>query len=453
MTNKLEGHMCQINYKLLQSIIDIQHSLFQVQNHELTTKYPTFEEVKTVISNNTIDFDRKTQFVLKQQSKKRFGYMYDKNSFEYILCLYLKKRIDKEFNIKFPNRNKIIRLLFDILTLLKNMQDFTIYKFDFKNFFNSISSTYVNQVYLKESNLSRTEKDFVTQYCNSFKYTFSGLSLSNTLCELVARDFDSLLTQKLKDFGVMFYQRYIDDCLIISNTNIEKAILEQAINKIINTVFYKNNIMVKCRVKLNPNKCNYISKRNLSQTQTLKFLGYQVNFIENSKKTILTYGITDEKINKYQTKLNKLVSDNLKNNLSDEILRQKIKLFCHRTVYLSTYKNEVIWKNKGIIANYKELQYHLSELIPSTEKFLKNAVKDAFKMNNIQLPYYLNSDNNSYTLFHTLQKKKSMIFVERVGYDLSTLRKLAKKAGVQDVDQLSYNQILARYLIILKVGF
>lgn len=83
--------MSQINYKLLQSIIDIQHSLFQVQNHELTTNYPTFEEVKTAISNNTIDFDRKTQFVLKQQSKKRFGYMYNKNSIEYIVCLYLKK--------------------------------------------------------------------------------------------------------------------------------------------------------------------------------------------------------------------------------------------------------------------------------------------------------------------------------------------------------------------------
>lgn len=46
-----------------------------------------------------------------------------------------------------------------------------------------------------------------------------------------------------------------------------------------------------------------------------------------------------------------------------------------------------------------------------------------------------------------------MIFVEHVGYDLHTLRKLARKVGILDVDELSYNQILARYLITLKVGF
>lgn len=445
--------MSQINYKLLQSIIDIQHKLFEVQNHEITANYPTYEEVKSAIFSNKIDFNSKTHFVLKQQSKKRFGYMYNKNSFEYILCLYLKKRIDKEFNIKFPNRSKIIRLLFDTLTLLKNMQDFTIYKFDFKNFFNSISSAYVNQIYLLESTLSRAEKHFITQYCSNFKYTFSGLSLSNTLCELVARDFDSILNQKLKDFGIMFYQRYIDDCLIVSNTNIDQSTLEHLINEVITDVFYKNNIIEKCKVKLNPNKCTYISKRNLSQPKELKFLGYQVNFEESHKKTKLTYGITDEKINKYQMKLNTLVADNAKNNLSNEILRQKIKLFCHRTIYLSTHKNEIIWKNKGIIANYKELQYHLSELIPTTEKFLKDAVKDAFTNNGMQQPYYLKSNDNSYTLLHTLQKKKSMIFVEHVGYDLHTLRKLAKKVGILDADELSYNQILARYLITLKVGF
>lgn len=62
--------MSQINYKLLQSIIDIQYRLFEVQNHEITANYPTYEEVKSAIFNNEIDFNSKTHFVLKQQSKK-----------------------------------------------------------------------------------------------------------------------------------------------------------------------------------------------------------------------------------------------------------------------------------------------------------------------------------------------------------------------------------------------
>ena len=46
-----------------------------------------------------------------------------------------------------------------------------------------------------------------------------------------------------------------------------------------------------------------------------------------------------------------------------------------------------------------------------------------------------------------------MIFVEHIGYDLNTLRKLAKRIGIREVDRLNYNQILAKYLIALKVGF
>ena len=96
-----------------------------------------------------------------------------------------------------------------------------------------IKFIYQNPLYQEQ------KKYFITQYCNSFKYTFSGLSLSNTLCELVARDFDNILKQKLKDFGIMFYQRYIDDCLIVSNTNIDQSTLEQLINEVITNAFYK----------------------------------------------------------------------------------------------------------------------------------------------------------------------------------------------------------------------
>ena len=137
--------MSQIDYNLLQSIIDIQSNLFKISNNNSSSFYPTIDNLKKAINEENINFNgQKEHFILTQHEKKRFGYKYDKNSLEYIVCLYLKKRIDKEFKIIFPNRNKIIKSLFGTLTLLKNMQDFTIYKFDFKDFFNSISNDYVN---------------------------------------------------------------------------------------------------------------------------------------------------------------------------------------------------------------------------------------------------------------------------------------------------------------------
>ena len=56
--------MSQKNNKVLQSIIDTQHRLFEVQNHEKPANYPTYEEVKSAIFNNKINFNTKTHFVL-----------------------------------------------------------------------------------------------------------------------------------------------------------------------------------------------------------------------------------------------------------------------------------------------------------------------------------------------------------------------------------------------------
>ena len=77
----------------------------------------------------------------------------DDFSTENILCQCIKQILDREFKIKYPNRNKISKSLFNVIGTIKHMSDFTIVKFDFKDYFNSISSVYVYDKIMK-SNLS-----------------------------------------------------------------------------------------------------------------------------------------------------------------------------------------------------------------------------------------------------------------------------------------------------------
>lgn len=47
---------------------------------------------------------------------------------------FLKRVLDRKFHISYPNRNEYIRTLFDTAAAIKDMSDYTIFKFDFSDF-------------------------------------------------------------------------------------------------------------------------------------------------------------------------------------------------------------------------------------------------------------------------------------------------------------------------------
>ena len=110
--------------------------------------------VKTSMETSAFDFGKTTSLVLNQNGKKRRVKQYeDLYSAESVFCQCIKQILDRVFKVKYPNRNKTIKELFSVLAATVQMSDFTIVKFDFKDYFNSISSVYVFEKYLK-SNLT-----------------------------------------------------------------------------------------------------------------------------------------------------------------------------------------------------------------------------------------------------------------------------------------------------------
>jgi hypothetical protein len=114
--------------------------------------------VKEATENTTYDFFKSKSIVLNQGGKKRFVKQFpDIYSAESVLCQYIKQILDRNFKVKYPNRNKSIRMLFNILTAVKQMSNFTIVRFDFKDYFNSVSTVYVFNKFLKTKLTDRFE--------------------------------------------------------------------------------------------------------------------------------------------------------------------------------------------------------------------------------------------------------------------------------------------------------
>lgn len=96
-----------------------------------------------VCERGMYNFADYSKLQLHQTGKERKVIMYPPFSSEALLCIYLKRMLDRRFHISYPNRNTFVRSLFDITCALSDMSDYTIIKFDFKDFFNSVSSVFV----------------------------------------------------------------------------------------------------------------------------------------------------------------------------------------------------------------------------------------------------------------------------------------------------------------------
>jgi len=414
--------------------------------------------------NETYDFTNYTRLKLQKDGKQRKVIMYKPFSSEELLCIYLKRLLDRRFHITYPNRNTFIRSLFDIACALKDMSDYTILKFDFEDFFNSVSSVFVYRKYIQGNPLERYQEKLFKSFVQKTEYAYAGLNTSNIICEIIAKQFDERLLQRLKYHGVIFYKRYIDDGILVFNRYISRSDCLDLIDEVISEIFhapqYKD--VPQCKTCLNSSKTKYIARRDLAvggAPAEFDFLGYE--FVLNIKlhgreeKTDFQYGITQSKIDKYTQKLNNIVKcyeASTQKNM--ELLRHQIKAFTHRTVYRINRYKSVIWKSKGFISNYCELRYRMDALTPKTEHFLKNAVFKAFSDNGVALPYFLKGsrDESIYSLYNNMKNYRTLLLVELIGIDRNTLEKMCTQVGIDTNSGKEYDGLVRDYLIKVKVG-
>lgn len=388
----------------------------------------------------------------KKKKEYREIYSISKKSQEEICLKYLKKRIDNEFDVNYSDRYKIMKKCFSTIEILKFMNKFTIYKYDFKNFFSSVSSRLIFEKYILKSNLKKNEVHILDKFTRKYTKCYAGLPTSNVLIEIIARDFDLKLKLELKKYGLIFYERFVDDGLLMFNKRIDESKIEELITKLINEVFNKE-------VKINKDKCIYISDDDKSKSE-FSYLGYQFEKIYEKDKVNFHYGINENKINKYNNKIKDIVLKYKKDN-NIELFRQRIQFLFSRVVFYnySKYEYKSKWEVVGIINNYGELRKYLNvenKIIPSTVDFLKNALTNIVEkeIENSKIPYFLKGDDSkkNYSLYNYLNKNTSIVFHPNIGWDQEHLKKKIIKINKNTyVNKKSYRELVSIYYDELKL--
>lgn len=446
------------------SATDAQSALNNDEQARLAVK--VMDDVK----NASCHFENADIIILQQGSKKRLVKRYiDRYSSENVLCQSIKQVLDKDFRVKYPNRNKISRALFSILPATIQMADYTIVRFDFKDYFNSVSAEYAYCKYIQNKISDRLTRDLLGDYCKKTGYTYAGLPTSNAIAEIVASEFDATLKQLFAPLGIIFYSRYIDDSVLVLNRHVDEDIVITMLDNILDKTYHDEtaNVSRRCKTRYNRNKYSYISKRKLTANpSSFDYLGYEFWLKLTPKgKTEIQYGITQEKRIKYRDRLEtiiKLYTDPRSADYQNtELLRHRVLAFTSREVYMGVRHQANIWKSKGFISNYGELRYLLgTELLhPDTVLFLKNIVKDAFTQAAIK-PYFTfdaEKVDSGYNLYHNMKDNRTILLVDGIGYDYKSLVKLCSQIGISDVDaggkRRTYSSLVREYLIRVKVGY
>lgn len=430
----------------------IRQKYFDIDEDDLEA---TATEVMNKIDKGDYNFNNCIKSIFTQRGangkKKRSIYSFKKNSIEYILCEYFKLKIDRAFHVTYANRQKSISLLFNTLPVIKDLNDFVVIRFDFQSFFDSVPSKFVFKKYILESTLPRKDKDLLENFCKIFSQCFAGLQTSNALTEIACKDFDQTYKAQLHNYGVIYYERYVDDVLIILNKYISKSNALRLINNCIGIVFPPDS------VKINPRKLNYITRRNMSDKNHFDFLGYLFNINKNLNDGNINFkfGITDAKLKKYTSKIRNTLVD-FKKNKNIELLRHRIKMFSCRTVYSRISKDKCYeWHTRGLIVNYRELRFHLNALDKKTESFLKYIYINMFHSMGMDIPYFMpkiiDSEDSIYNLYSNLKRNRSVILDHEMGIKFIDLLKMIQKLDPSyQCFNKTYYQIAQDYLDKLK---
>lgn len=412
------------------------------------------EACRNAIQNETYNFSSFTKEVYSQSGKKRVIYSFPKLSVENMLSHYLKQQLDRAFHIKYASRSKIINLLFNTLVATKNMNDFVIVRADFKSFFDSVKSEYVYEKYILSSIIKREDRQLLEKYVENFKYCYAGLCLSNGMTEIVCKDFDIVLKAKLSEYGVFFYERYVDDMLIMFNNYISEDRIKKIIRETIIEVFGS------CPVRLSsgPGKFSYISRRNLVPSQSFNFLGYEFYILRKDNEIIdFEYGIAEKKRIKYSNMIGRAFI-NYKRTKNDEVFRQQLKIFSSRVVIArQILGSNFDWLTKGVIANYNELQNVCDHLNNDTKMFLSDLFYKLLKKYDIKRPYFIpkrtSNEESVYNLYSNMKRNRSLLFEESIGVPkevvLEWINKIDPSYSSYGKD---YYRIVVEYLEMIKIN-
>lgn len=432
------------------------------------------------LCTGSIEFDSIKCKKVETDGKKRNVY-YVQDEFEKIAIRYLQKRLNRVFNVKYPNRDLIMEKCIRLIDSLPDLEDYTIYRFDFENFFESVNCQIFYERYVEPSRMKRFEKELIrklidkspsisTKKCKNYKGCLQGIGTSNAITEIEAREFDSRIRSYFIDSGLICYERFVDDGILIFNQMIKKEKIVEILQVCTKEVFGE-------QMTFQTAKTVYQNKTGNRTDSDFDFLGYHISKVKKGSGCYMQFGLAEKKRIKYQKRIERifdLYEDDIIScyNEADELLRQRLKYMNSRIVFhnMIADKGERVrnWDVYGIINNYRMLRVYIQndvalsefgevekqnryeKVCPNTREFLLNAYTDEFQKrldrgSVTRIPYFMEKGLvNDYSLWKSFCYNRSIVFHQNIGWSNRHLSIMLRKIGVRGS--------LRKYSYVQKVG-
>ena len=392
--------------------------------------------------NNVIN----TKLITNYGKTREIYFFTDKSSPEYKCAISLNAALKKLDVYEHLNTTQITESIIHNLQSLHSSHNFTIVKFDFVNYFASLSTKYIYDYYL-HGKLGNDADSIAQVYSSQVPYVYAGLAPSNILAEIMTHIFQNELLNNLKGYNVLGLYSYVDDFVLILGENVSKDDVIAHINTTITQVFGKpHKVPNDVHIYTDGPKFSYLTQDNLPLT--FVNLGYEYN-LYYSHGIKFTLGIPKYKRDAYC----RILKDVITNNYSNvERLRSYIYCYTHRIVAKVKGSNNV-GKNVSYtrLASSHIVHTYYSLFDVSTIKFFQNAILDCFDALNYKLPYYLadRSMHSAYNLHHNIITHKAIVLNPKFGLPYTNLKALVQPLSDLSLDNFSYDKLA--HIILTKI--
>jgi hypothetical protein len=366
---------------------------------------------------------------------------------ELIVLDYYKILINNYYKINYPNRSYIMTELVNIVPFLHLYNRYVIYKFDFKNFFYNISLK-KSLKFLKEGiNLKPNEYKFLKKYTEQINECVPGIGLHNSLVEVCGKHFDNEMKESFKDKGLIFYARYVDDCILILDEKLSEEEIENTVLKLITKSFGVN-------LKLNDEKTQYFTSECVNFE--IDYLGYAFQKGQSLTKPF-KIGISKKKIKKYTDKINKIIQE-YRDQDDIELLDYKLDVFFKRIVYYGDRKNDgnYRWQVRGISDSYKELKRFMNRekafdnITNDTEKLFSKTIEVCFNKNRVGIPPKIQNQLKHNKFVASFLNNRAILLHSKIGLTHKDLKKKLEIIYDGNVENCNYSELARKLLHRIK---
>ncbi|MEE3892817.1 reverse transcriptase domain-containing protein [Priestia megaterium] len=362
---------------------------------------------------------------------------------EQIILDYYKCLVNSYGKIEFPNRSYIMTELINIMPYLHLYKSYTIYKFDFKSFFHHIEPKKSFKALCNIEGLRQEEINFFKKYTSGLSEFMPGIGLHNSLIEISGQMFDAQVKAAFRSKGLLYYARYVDDCILILDERVEESLVKKYIYTAMKECFGKD-------LKLNDAKTDYYNSDDSSYT--IDYLGYAF-YKGQSSSSQYKFGISEDKLKKCKEKINSYILE-YKDNKDINLLSFKLEVFFKRIVYYGERKGDgkYRWQVRGISDSYKEIKRFMNsedsdKIMPNTKKLFSKYIEDCFKKNRVEIPPKVNNQLKNHKFISSFINNKALLLHRRIGLSPIELKERLKLVHKGNLENLNYTE-LARLLII-----